>query len=69
MFTISTYAHRYRKDALVHVMVIADPISYLSDIKKSQDWSTEESLSKEFESIGFYLSNHPLDEHKDLLKI
>ena len=31
-------------------------------------WTPGERLSREFASIGFYLSAHPLDEHRDLLK-
>ncbi len=31
-------------------------------------WSTAEKLLREFQSIGFYLSAHPLDEYKDAMK-
>jgi len=34
-------------------------ISYLMTDKDSSSWSSDETLSKEFESVGFYLSNHP----------
>ena len=42
-------------------------ISYLITDKKSSSWSNSEILSKEFESVGFYLSNHPLEDYKDVL--
>ena len=42
-------------------------ISYLFNEKKSQNWSNSEILSKEFESLGFYISNHPLKEYEDAL--
>ena len=42
-------------------------ISYLVNEKKEQDWPSSEKLSKEFESVGFYLSNHPLENFKDAL--
>jgi len=42
-------------------------ISYLIHDKNSSNWSNDESLSKEFESMGFYISNHPLNSYKDAL--
>ena len=35
--------------------------------KNSPNWANNEMLSKEFESVGFYLSNHPLEDYKDAL--
>ena len=35
--------------------------------KNSLSWANNEILSKEFESVGFYLSNHPLEDFKDAL--
>ena len=35
--------------------------------KNSPNWANSEILSKEFESVGFYLSNHPLGDFKDAL--
>jgi len=43
-------------------------VSYLLNDKNSTDWSSRETLSKEFESIGFYISNHPLKNYEDILK-
>jgi len=42
-------------------------ISYLIADQKSSSWPNNEILSKEFESVGFYLSNHPLEDFKDAL--
>ena len=42
-------------------------ISYLIKDKNATDWSNAETLSKEFESIGFYMSNHPLKDYEDAL--
>ena len=42
-------------------------ISYLMQEKNISDWSNEETLSKEFESVGFYISNHPLKDYEDIL--
>merc|ERR1711969_147656 len=36
--------------------------------KDASSWSSDETLSKEFESVGFYLSNHPLKDYESILK-
>ena len=41
-------------------------ISYLIDDENKTGWNTEEVSSKEFESIGFYISDHPLNQFKDI---
>jgi len=41
--------------------------SYLIEDKNLSSWHNNELLSKEFESVGFYLSNHPLEDYKDAL--
>ena len=38
------------------------------ELPPAQEWTPGERLSREFGAIGFYLSAHPLDEHRDLLK-
>ncbi len=43
-------------------------VSYLMKNKNEPDWSVEESLAKEFESVGFYISNHPLKSYVDILE-
>ena len=35
-------------------------------IIKNKDWNFEERLSKEFESIGFFISDHPLNQFKEV---
>ena len=42
-------------------------ISYLIQDKNESHWSSEETLANEFESIGFYISDHPLTDYKDAL--
>ena len=37
--------------------------NFISHIK---DWEFEERLSKEFESVGFFISNHPLNQFKEI---
>ena len=43
-------------------------VSYLMHDKNLPNWANNEILSKEFESVGFYLSNHPLENFKDALE-
>ena len=31
------------------------------------DWDFDEKLSKEFEALGFYISDHPLNQYSDVL--
>ena len=35
-------------------------------ILKTDDWNFEERLSKEFESVGFFISDHPLNQFKEI---
>ena len=35
-------------------------------IPSIKDWKFEERLAKEFESIGFFISNHPLNQFKEI---
>jgi len=35
----------------------------------SNDWPFDERLSKEFESIGFFISDHPINEYKEIFDI
>jgi DNA polymerase-3 subunit alpha len=33
-----------------------------------EDWKFEERLSKEFEAVGFFISDHPLNQFKDIFE-
>ena len=35
-------------------------------ITSIEDWKFEERLSKEFEAVGFFISDHPLNQYKDV---
>ena len=37
-------------------------------ITKKEDWKFEERLSKEFEAVGFFISDHPLNQFKEIFK-
>jgi DNA polymerase-3 subunit alpha len=36
------------------------------NFEPSASWSIKELLSEEFKSIGFYLTNHPLNEFEEI---
>ena len=36
--------------------------------KNFSNWTSDEILSKEFESVGFYISNHPLKDYQEILQ-
>tara|TARA_B100000029_G_scaffold451678_1_gene476398 strand:- start:67 stop:3489 length:3423 start_codon:yes stop_codon:yes gene_type:complete len=60
----------YENKALNQSSLFSDDnhkVSYLIQDKNLSDWPNKERLSKEFESLGFYLSNHPLEDFKDAL--
>jgi len=37
-----------------------------SYIEKIDDWTTDTKLSKEFETLGFFISDHPLNQYRSL---
>jgi len=37
-------------------------------ILRTNDWKFEERLSKEFEAVGFFISDHPLNQFKDIIE-
>ena len=37
-------------------------------ILRTNDWKFEERLSKEFEAVGFFISDHPLNQFKEIFK-
>ncbi len=37
-------------------------------IEDTNDWEFEERLSKEFEAVGFFISDHPLNQYKEIFK-
>ena len=34
-----------------------------------EDWKFEERLSKEFEAIGFFISDHPINDYKEIFEV
>ena len=44
-------------------------ISYVIKDDNTDQWTNNEKLANEFSSIGFYISDHPINEFKDILQI
>ena len=42
-----------------------EEINFLENI---DDWNIDIKLSKEFETLGFYISDHPLNQYKSIFK-
>ena len=38
-------------------------------LEKVKDWQFEERLTKEFEAVGFFISNHPINDYKDIFEV
>ena len=36
------------------------------DYLKFKEWSKKELLNEEFKSLGFYISDHPLNDYKEI---
>ncbi len=64
------------KSKNIHENKLLNQINLFSDddndemiyMDKVEDWKTDKKLSKEFETLGFYISDHPLNQYKSLFK-
>ena len=65
MISSSQRASSNRREGVIDMFAAdkPEPIVPPRDVKK---WKLSERLAKEYGAIGFYLSAHPLDEHKSL---
>lgn len=68
---LSNYAAEKKEEATSNQMSLFGGLSSANsrpELKKVEDWSKEERLQKEFEAFGFFLNEHPLDDHLDGLR-
>ncbi|MGJ8528244.1 DNA polymerase III subunit alpha [Maritalea sp.] len=65
MVSSSQRATNNRREGVVD-MFAADKPEPIIPAKGIKSWALSERLAKEFSAIGFYLSAHPLDDHKSL---
>ena len=63
---------REQKEQAIGVMdmfsAVEDANAYTSPPQVAQEQSKKEKLAKEKELLGFYLTGHPMDEYRDLIK-
>ncbi len=45
-----------------------DEINDTSFLESADDWNIDTKLTKEFETLGFYISDHPLNQYKSIFK-
>ncbi len=46
----------------------SDEINNTNFLEKVDDWDKDTKLNKEFETLGFYISDHPLNQYKSIFK-
>ncbi|MCC2646902.1 MAG: dnaE1 [Rickettsiaceae bacterium] len=69
--TIIEYAQRYHRDKITNQMNLFDAMSKISkypELPEVDDFSLDEKAFKEYEAIGFFFSNHPLDNYVQVLE-
>ncbi len=68
---LSRYAIEKTKEATSNQMSLFGGLPEINanpELKKVVDWTKVERLQKEFEAFGFFLNEHPLDDHISELK-
>jgi len=64
---ISKSKNNFENKAANQIDLFGDSIDNEADvIENINDWEFEERLSKEFEAIGFFISDHPLNQFKEI---
>ena len=48
------------------ILFSEDEVSENDIINDIEDWNFEERLSKEFEAVGFFISDHPLNQFTEI---
>ena len=49
-------------------LFLAEEVKDEDIILRANDWKFEERLSKEFEAVGFFISDHPLNQFKEIFE-
>ena len=68
---LSSYSNSYKEEASSNQMSLFGGIleeNSKPELKKVSDWNKAGRLQKEFEAFGFFLNEHPLDDHLSDLK-
>ena len=59
-----TYEDKINKQS--NLFDITDDNEIIFDYNKSKSWTKKVVLSEEFKSLGFYISDHPLNEYNQI---
>ena len=68
---LSSYAAEKQEAAITNQMSLFGGLPEANinpELRKVEDWSKVERLQKEFEAFGFFLNEHPIDDHVPDLK-
>ncbi|MDC3005204.1 DNA polymerase III subunit alpha, partial [Candidatus Pelagibacter sp.] len=63
---ITTSKNIFENKTLSQIDLFNDFDNENNILNEEKEWEFEDKLSKEFEAIGFYISNHPLNKFKDV---
>ena len=63
---ITTSKNIFENKTLSQIGLFNDFDNENNILNEEKEWEFEDKLSKEFEAIGFYISNHPLNKFKDV---
>lgn len=68
---LSSYATKQQEEANSSQMSLLDALpeaNLAPELRKVEDWNKTERLKSEFEAFGFFLNEHPIDDHISDLK-
>ena len=57
-------AQNDRESKQVNLFGVEDTAAVIPPLPEMDDWAVQERLQQEFESVGFYLSSHPLASYR-----
>ncbi len=64
---ISKSKNIFENKSINQIDLFGDNLNEIENIVvNTEDWKFEERLSKEFESVGFFISDHPLNQFKEI---
>ena len=61
-------AQNDRESNQVNLFGVEDTAAVTPPLREIDDWNVQERLQQEFESVGFYLSSHPLESYRATCK-
>ena len=66
---LQAYSKSVRSESMNHQSLFGGEVEIsLPVLKEVEDWNQTERLTQEFDSIGFFLSDHPVSKHRNILE-